>query len=70
MIYVSSELPPFSISSLSLPGDDFVHDGLLLAGCSAQVDAGCFYAFMPHQVGKECYVVEFVEEVLGITMAE
>ena len=52
LIYVSSEFSPFSISSFSLPGDNFVHDGLLFAGGTAKVDAGCFYAFVPHQVGK------------------
>lgn len=52
LIYVSSELSPFSISSFSLPGDDFVNDGLLFAGGAAQVDAGGFYALVAHQVGE------------------
>ena len=70
LIYVSSELSPFSISSFSLPGDNFVDDGLLFAGGAAQIDAGGFYAFVAHQVSEQRNVVKSVEEILGVSVTE
>ena len=40
---------------------------MLCAG-AAQVDARCFDAFVSHEVGKERYVVELLQKVLGETM--
>ena len=43
---------------------------LLLHAASSQIDACCFNAFVSHEVGKQGYVVELLQEILGITMAE
>ena len=42
---------------------------MLCAG-AAQVDACRFDAFVSHEVGKERYVVEFLQKVLGESMSE
>ena len=54
----------------SLPSDDAIDDGLLFAGSAAQVDAGGFYTLVSHKVCEEGYVVEFLEEVLGVSVTE
>ena len=42
---------------------------MLCAG-AAQVDACRFNAFVSHEVGKERYVVELLQKVLGESMSE
>ena len=42
---------------------------MLCAG-AAQVDACRFDAFVSHEVGKERYVVELLQKVLGESMSE
>lgn len=53
-----------------LPIDDFVNDGLLLGGCSAEIDSGCLYALVAHKIGEKSEVVVSFKEILGIAMAE
>ena len=53
-----------------LPSDNLIYDFLLLHATSSQIDTCCLYAFMPHEVGKQGNVIEFLQEILGIAMAE
>ena len=53
-----------------LPVDYLINYRLLLSGRTAKVDSGGLDAFMPHEVGKECKIVEAFKKVLGKTMAE
>ena len=55
---------------LRLPGYHFVNNLLLLNAASSQIDTCRFDAFMPHKVCKQGNVVELLQEILGITMAE
>ncbi len=48
-----------------LPCDNFVHYFLLLRCGHSQIDTGGFYAFMPHQIGQQSYVVVFFNEIFG-----
>ena len=43
---------------------------LLLQATSSQIDTCCLYTFVSHEVGKQGYIVELLQEILGITMAE
>lgn len=40
-------------TSLRLPCNDFINDGLLLCGGSPEIDARCLDAFVAHEVGKQ-----------------
>ena len=53
-----------------LPSDNLIYNFLLLQATSSQIDTCCLDAFMPHEVGKQGYIVELLQEILGITMAE
>lgn len=53
-----------------LPCDNLVNNLLLLRCSSSKVDSCCFYALMPHKVGKEGDVVVFLQEVFGKTVTE
>ena len=53
-----------------LPSDNLIYDFLLLHAASSQINTCCLYAFMPHKVGKQGNVIEFLQEILGIAMAE
>ena len=46
-----------------LPSDNLVNNLLLLRCGSSKVDSCCFYALVPHKVGKEGDVVVFLQEV-------
>ena len=54
----------------TLPSNDLIYDFLLLHAASSQIDTSCFYAFVSHEVGKQGDVVELLQEILGIAMAE
>ena len=53
-----------------LPSDNLIYYFLLLQATSSQIDTCRFDAFMPHKVCKQGNVVELLQEILGITMAE
>lgn len=53
-----------------LPSHNSIHERLLFAGSSAQIDTGGFYAFVSHQVCKQRNVILTFQEVLGVTMSE
>ena len=53
-----------------LPSDNLIYNFLLLQATSSQIDTCSLYAFMSHEVGKQGYVVELLQEILGIAMAE
>ena len=53
---------------MSLPCYYFIHYLTLLGSSATQIDARCLDAFVSHKVGKQGYVVELVEEVLGEAM--
>lgn len=53
-----------------LPSDNLIYDFLLLQATSSQIDTCCLYAFVSHEVGKQGNVIEFLQEILGIAMAE
>ena len=53
-----------------LPSDNLIYDFLLLHAASSQINTCCLYAFMSHEVGKQGNVIEFLQEILGIAMAE
>ena len=53
-----------------LPSDNLIYDFLLLHAASSQINTCCLYAFMSHEVGKQGYIVELLQEILGIAMAE
>ena len=55
---------------ITLPSDNFVNYFLLLHAASSQINTCCLYAFMSHEVGKQGNVIEFLQEILGIAMAE
>ena len=48
-----------------LPSDNLIYDFLLLQATSSQIDTCCLYAFVSHQVGKQGYIVELLQEILG-----
>ena len=54
----------------ALPRYHRINDFLLLHAAPSKIDAGCFDAFVSHEVGKQCQVVELFQEVLGIAMTE
>lgn len=58
------------MTKMQLPSNYLVHYLLLFACCASQIDACCFDALMPHEVGKEGDVVEAVKEVLGEAVTE
>ena len=53
------------IHATALPSDNLVHNFLLFGGRHPQIDTGGFYAFMPHQIGQQSYVVVFFNEIFG-----
>lgn len=53
-----------------LPSDNLIYNFLLLQATSSQIDTCCLYAFVSHEVGKQGYIVELLQEILGIAMAE
>ena len=53
-----------------LPDDDLIDDGLLFGGGAPEVDTGGLDALMPHQIGKQGYVVVLVKEILCKAMAK
>ena len=53
-----------------LPVHNLIHDFLLFACCSSQVNSSSFYALVPHKVSEQGDIVEAVEEVFSKTMAE
>ena len=53
-----------------LPIHNLIHDFLLFACCSSQVNSSSFYALVPHKVSEQGDIVEAVEEVFRKTMAE
>lgn len=55
---------------ITLPSDNLVNYFLLLHAASSQINTCCLYAFMSHEVGKQGNVIEFLQEILGIAMAE
>lgn len=55
---------------ITLPSDNLVNYFLLLHAASSQINTCCLYAFMSHEIGKQGYVIEFLQEILGIAMAE
>ena len=55
---------------MGLPDNYLVNDFLLFACCATQINASGFKAFMSHEVGKKCDVVEPLEEVLCKQMTE
>lgn len=57
-------------SGYPLPSDNFIDKGLLLAGSSAEIDTGCFDAFMSHEVGKQSNVIVLFKKILGVAMTE
>lgn len=53
-----------------LPVNNLVNNGLLFSGGTSEINTGRLDAFMTHEVGKQCKIVEAVEEVLCEAMAE
>ena len=53
-----------------LPSDNLIYNFLLLQATSSQIDTCSLYAFVSHEVGKQGNVIEFLQEILGIAMAE
>lgn len=54
----------------TLPSDNLIYDFLLLQATSSQINTCCLYAFVSHEVGKQGYIVELLQEIFGIAMAE
>ena len=48
-----------------LPSDNLIYKFLLLQAASSQIVTCCLYAFVSHQVGKQGYIVELLQEILG-----
>ena len=48
-----------------LPSDNLIYNFLLLQAASSQIDTCCLYAFVSHQVGRQGYIVELLQEFLG-----
>lgn len=53
-----------------LPSYHFIDNLLLLVTTTAQIDSSGFYAFMPHQISKQGYIIEFIQKILCETMTE
>ena len=51
-----------------LPFHHLINYLLLFCGGSAEVDAGCFDAFVPHEVCQERNIVVLIKEIFGISM--
>ena len=47
-----------------------IYNLLLFGAATAQIDTGGFYAFMSHEVGKQRYIIEFLQKILGKPMTE
>ena len=54
----------------TLPSDNLVNYFLLFQAASSQIDTCSFNAFVSHEVSEQGYVVELLQEILGIAMAE
>lgn len=55
---------------LSLPVYDIINDGTLFSRGLAQVDTGGLYAFVTHEVRKECNVIAPLKKTLCKAMSE
>lgn len=53
-----------------LPSDNAINEIALFGRSAAKVDARRLDRLVPHQVGKECDVIELRQEVLGEAMSE
>ena len=53
-----------------LPVDYLVNNCLLFSGCTSQIYTCRFDAFMTHEVGEKCEIVEAFKEVLCEAMTE
>lgn len=51
-----------------LPIYDGIDQHLLFRACFPEIDAGSFYIFMPHQVGKERNIITSFQKAFGETM--
>ena len=52
------------------PSYDLINNLLLFCTTASQINASGFYAFMPHQIGKQRNIVEILQEILGKAMTE
>ena len=55
---------------MRLPCDNSINNGALLCAGATKVNARRLNAFMSHEVGKERYVIELLQKVLGKPMTE
>lgn len=53
-----------------LPSNNLVYNCLLFAGCATQVDTSGLDTLMPHQVCQQRYIIERLQEILSVPMAE
>lgn len=56
------------LQRFGLPVYNFIHDCPLFGCCATQIDARGLDAFVPHQVGKQCNIIEAVKKILCKTM--
>ena len=47
-----------------------IYDFTLFCSCFSEVDAGGFYAFMPHEISQERYIITAIKEALGESVTE
>ena len=57
-------------AAIILPCNNLIHDSFLFASCSPKIDTGGFNTFMSHQVGKQCDIVVFLQEIFSVTVSE
>ena len=53
-----------------LPSYHFINNFLLLSTAAPQIDTGCFYTFVSHQIGKQGNIIKPVQKVLGKPVTE
>lgn len=46
------------------PSYDLINNLLLFGTTASQINASGFYAFMPHKIGKQRYVIELIQKIL------
>ena len=60
----------FSLQGFDLPVYNLIYDCPLFGCRATQIYARGLDAFVPHQIGKQCNIIEAVKEILCKTVAE